>query len=114
MLPGNYFGREEFACTCGCGFDTVDAELLMVIQMLRFMVNEPITITSGCRCKEHNTKIGGKNSQHLLGRAVDIVVKGLHPHEVYRVLNDQYPQQYGIGKYDTFTHIDTRGTKARW
>ena len=27
---------------------------------------------------------------------------------------DKYPDKYGIGMYSSFTHIDTRRTKARW
>ncbi|EFN9136236.1 serine/threonine protein kinase, partial [Escherichia coli] len=26
----------------------------------------------------------------------------------------KYPNQYGLGKYKTFTHIDSRSKKSRW
>lgn len=114
MLPGSYFIREEGACKCGCGFDTMDAELLFVLQTLRAVVGEPIGVNSWCRCEKHNRNVGGKKkSQHLLGKAADIVVGGVHPKEVYRLLNDIFPNQYGIGDYKTFTHIDVREKKWR-
>jgi hypothetical protein len=47
-------------------------------------------------------------------RAADIVVRGKTPREVYEYLDERYPNKYGIGSYETFTHIDTRVKKARW
>jgi len=39
-----------------------------------------ITINSGYRSKEHNKSVGGKSSsQHLSGKAADIVVSGVTP-----------------------------------
>jgi hypothetical protein len=53
------FSRREFECSCGCGMDTVDAQLL-----------------------------------HL---------------------EMKYPDRFGLGCYDTFTHFDTRtAPPARW
>jgi uncharacterized protein YcbK (DUF882 family) len=109
------FNRSEFACKCGCGFDTVDKVTLDLIEKIRFHFAKPITITSGCRCDEYNKKIGGsKNSQHVKARAADIVVKDTHPHEVYDYINGLYPDQFGFGKYSDFTHIDSRTNSARW
>ena len=108
-----HFSRHEFACKCGCGFDTVDAELLKVLEIIRNHFDRPITINSGCRCLRYNSRIGGANtSQHLLGRAADIDVKGIDP-----ALVQELAVQLGvggIGKYKTFTHIDTRVGHARW
>lgn len=110
------FKRDEFKCNCGeCKANTVDAELLQVLQRLRDEFGKSITITSGNRCKAYNEKVGGSDkSQHLLGRAADIVVSGANPHIIYEWLDSQYPNQYGLGRYDDFTHIDTRDGKARW
>ena len=107
MISKN-FKREEFACKCGCGFDTVDVKLMEVLQWLRYVLDAPITITSGCRCSDHNNKIGGsKLSQHKLGRAADIKT-GYKPQYVADILNEMYEDEISIGVYDTFVHVDTR------
>lgn len=109
------FNRKEFACQCGCGFDTVDAELVSVLESVREHFNKPVTVNSGARCATHNANIGGKpTSQHLLGRAADIVVKGVKSADVQAFLLFKYPDRYGIGQYENFTHIDTRTGRARW
>jgi uncharacterized protein YcbK (DUF882 family) len=110
-----HFHRIEFACGCGCGFDTVDAELIDVLEDIRVHFNNPIRITSACRCSSHNFDVGGtKSSKHKLGRAADIVVDGVSPDDVHEYIDMMWPDTYGLGHYQTFTHIDTRGHKARW
>lgn len=110
-----YFKREEFACKCGCGYDTVDYELMKVLIEVRTYFGEPVIINSACRCVDHNKAVGGKpNSQHLFARAADIRVLGIEPNLVYNYINNTYPDQYGLGNYSKFTHIDTRNYKARW
>ena len=110
-----HFFRAEFACNCGCGQDTVDVELITVLERLRTHYDSVIVINSGNRCEIYNKKIGGsKNSQHVKSRAADTVVKGVKPEKVQEQVNEWYPGRYGIGSYTTFTHIDTRGYRARW
>ena len=109
-----YFKREEFACECGCGFDTVDAETIGVLDQVREHFDSPVVINSGCRCAAHNKYIGGaKKSQHVFGRAADIVVKGVSPSVVANYI-ETIMTGGGIGRYETFTHIDTRTKPARW
>lgn len=109
------FSRHEFACKCGCGFDTVDYELVTVLQDVADHFKEQVIITSACRCKSYNELVGGsKASKHKLGIAADIVVLNTEPYHVYDYLNVKYFDRYGIGKYEEFTHIDVRGNKARW
>lgn len=112
----DHFSRHEFACKCGCGMDTVDAELITVLEKVREAFGgKSIKINSSNRCPAHNAKVGGGvASQHLYSRAADIVITGVNPIGVYEWLDSSYPDQYGIGKYNDFTHIDTRGVKARW
>lgn len=110
-----YFNRSEFACKDGCGFDTVDAKLLEILRRLREYYGVPVSINSACRCKEHNKEVGGQpSSQHLKGKAADIVVKEKDPAEIASKLEEWYPDTCGIGRYGTFTHIDCRSEKARW
>lgn len=57
-------------------FEVVDHlnELVSIIlQPLRTAYGKPLTITSGYRCEQLNTKVGGsKTSSHLLGYAADV------------------------------------------
>ena len=96
-------------------------ELMKNLQVLRDFYNKPITINSGYRSPEHNKKIGGvQNSQHVLGKAADIVVKGEDPADVARTIEMLIRQgkmkQGGVGRYRTFTHYDIgfNGKKRRW
>ena len=111
-----YFDRQEFRCFCGkCGLSTVDAELLDVLTRLREYYKLPVIITSGNRCKTHNAIVGGTpKSKHLDFTAADIKVKGVSPLLVSTTLDDMYPDKYGIGTSEWFTHIDIRPTKNRW
>ena len=113
-MLSNHFRREEFACKCGCGFDTVDAGLLRILEAARDYFDSPVIITSACRCMAHNERVGGAQaSQHLLGRAADIIIKGADPEEVAEWFINHHDG--GIGEYSTFTHVDSRSDrKARW
>lgn len=115
MNISQHFKRSEFACKCGCGFDDVNLKLIEVLEGVRNHFNAPVYINSGCRCQRHNHAVGGKpNSQHLLGNASDIKVKGVAPEDVAGYLESKYPDKFGIGRYKTFTHIDVRSVKSRW
>lgn len=116
MRLSENFYRREFKCNCGkCDYDTVDAELVEVLQMLRDKFRAPIKITSGNRCPAYNKSIGSKDtSYHVRGRAADIQVSGVTPSEVQKHLKLMYMDMYGIGSYETFTHIDTRTKAGRW
>ena len=107
------FHVTNFACKCGCGFDSVDYELLVALEAIREHFDRAVTLNSGCRCRDHNTAVGGSDgSQHLLGRAANIVVEETPPPIVA-----EFAEQLdlgGVGAYDTFTHIDTRVGFARW
>ncbi len=110
-----HFTRAEFACNCGCGFDTVDVQTLDVLTAVRAHFNQPVTITSGCRCPAYNRQVGGAtHSQHVLGRAADIQVSGIDPGEVHDWIGANFPG-VSLGRYATFTHVDTRSNgPARW
>ena len=102
-------------CRCGCYGDTVDYELLKVLTETREHFGKPVTIESGYRCIERNRAIGSTDrSQHVLGKAADIKIKETNPRTVQEYLDARYPNQYGIGSYGSFTHIDVRNGKARW
>ena len=109
-----HFKRKDFACRCGCGFDTVDYHLVVRLDQIREHFNAPTYITGPNRCTARNnaTPNSSKNSQHVQGRAADITVDGVSPREVA-----DYAEGLGlsVGRYKTFTHIDTRTNgPARW
>lgn len=114
--------RHEFACQCGCGFDTVDFELAQVIQDSADHFAEElgvekvsVAINSGCRCEAHNAAEGGsKGSKHKLGIAADYRIGGVTADAVADYLEKKYPNKYGIGRYNGRTHVDVRAGKARW
>jgi uncharacterized protein YcbK (DUF882 family) len=112
------FSEREFACKgqdCCDGMTMLNFELIGVLQRLRNHFDDSVTITSSYRCPIHNKRVGGvSNSQHMLGTAADIQVKYISPMNVAAYLDELYPNTYGIGTYNTFTHIDVRTTKARW
>lgn len=77
--------------------------------------NRPITINSWYRDPVTNRRVGGASrSRHLSGDAVDFVVQGMHPSEVYAKLNPWWGSRGGLASSSVFTHIDARGYKARW
>lgn len=109
-----YFNASEMQCHC-CGKIIVNDELMKVLDRAREHFNQPITITSGTRCEKHNQECGGApKSQHVLGLAADIQVKNHKPAEVAQYFEKLYPDKYGVGRYNGWTHIDVRPMKARW
>ena len=110
-----HFNRKEFECKCGCGQDTVDHELIKVLEDAREYFNRPISINSANRCEVHNRNVGGSaTSQHLVSKAADIVVKDTPPDVVFEYFSNKYLDKYGIGCYTIFSHIDVRKEKERW
>ncbi len=116
MKVSQNFSRSEFECSCQCGFATVDVELIGLLERIRsHFFDAPVTVNSACRCADHNASIGGhKNSKHMQGIAADIVVKGVTPLQVFEYIDSLAPDRYGIGCYETFTHIDVQPTRKRW
>lgn len=120
------FNLSEFDCSCGCNMPTeVLANIKIVainLQILRDFVHSSITVNSAYRCKDYNRRIGGASrSQHVLGKASDISVKGFTPDEVHDILQNLRKKPMlegvifqGIGRYDTFTHVDIRQNYAYW
>lgn len=135
--------RSEFECQCGCGFDTVDIELIPALQDVvdhfaaKHSAKGRINITGGNRCQTHNTwlrvvynQTGGQKgaktavkSRHINGNAADfkiyVRISGewvqIAPDAVADYLDKKYSSKYGIGRYSNRTHFDTRTDgPARW
>lgn len=94
-------------------------ELASNLQVLRDYLNTSITINIAYRPKWYELFKGrsGK-SQHCFCKASDVKVKGYTPLEVYGAIEYLISigkmKQGGLGRYNTFTHYDIRGFKARW
>ena len=117
------FSKKEFDCKCGCDMpqDVLESvqKLSVQLQVVRNTSNAPISINSAYRCPSHNKAIGGvKNSQHILGKAADIRIKGLTADEVADLIESLYNkgeiQIGGLGRYNSFTHVDIRNSSPRW
>ena len=101
------------------------------LQIVRDYVHEPININSAYRCIEHNEVVQkeankkyipySSKSQHLLGKAADITIKHFTPDEVYDIIQNlrrnpmvKGVKFQGIGRYNTFTHVDLRKYYGTW
>ena len=120
------FKKSEFDCRCGCTMpDDVYENVKKVaaqLQVVRDYVGVPVRINSAYRCINHNRSIGSKDtSQHVLGKAVDITIDTFNADQTYKIiinlLNNPVLQGVnfnGIGRYNTFVHLDIRYNEARW
>ena len=120
------FSKSEFDCSDGSEMNIAIYHNMVKVanqlQILRNYIGKPITINSGYRSEEYNESIKGssKKSQHVMGRAADIVVKGMTPlkvHTTIELLIDKGDMlQGGLGLYEKkgFVHYDIRGIKVRW
>ena len=122
MKLTNNFSLSEFECKCGCKMpaDVEEniKELADNLQVLRDVIGR-IDLTNAYRCEEHNADVGGAtDSQHIKGKAADIKSSTLNPSEIASVVDDLMKIEWfkigGIGIYNTFTHVDIRGVRARW
>mgnify|MGYP006395820625 FL=1 len=123
MKINKNFSLKEFDCKDGTVMpENVKINILELaknLQILRDYLGLSIKINSAYRSASHNKKIGGvKNSQHVKGRASDIVVKGMSSIELAKaielLIKNKQMSEGGIGIYTNFVHYDIRGTKARW
>lgn len=93
----------------------LDSELLAKLQTLREKVGKPIRVTSGYRTREHNKAVGGSpNSQHLYGKAADIVIGGMTSAQIAALAKDVGFRGIGIYPKRGHCHVDVRETPATW
>jgi len=90
----------------------VHPDLPARLEKLREYVGKPVVITSGYRTPEYNKRVGGaKQSQHMSGRAADILVPGMTAEQVEphaKRAGFTYTQRYPNKPH---LHVDVRELK---
>ena len=102
------FKSEEFTCKCGCGGNKIMWKFVERLQVLRYRLNAPITITSGYRCSVHSVRVGGSATDaHTRGFAADIQARG---YTAEQIAKEAAGLGFGgIGIIDNYTvHLDIR------
>ncbi|MDE9449800.1 caspase family protein [Aliiroseovarius sp. Z3] len=95
------------------------AKTAQALDHFRDRIGKPIAITNAYRGPAYNACIGGaKASQHMKFCALDFKVSGMPAPEAAKALRWLRDKEGfftgGIGRYNSFTHIDTRGNNATW
>jgi hypothetical protein len=90
-----------------------------VQQLIRTNQNTACTVTSGYRSPQHNASVGGASqSQHMQGRAVDVVVKGNAQRFGQLLLAGLCCKNRCIGGLGYYNgnkfHVDNRQAVAAW
>lgn len=129
--------RYEFACECGCGFDTVDYGLVVMIQgavdHFSREHNTPckVEISGPNRCLFQDEKVQreadkkyepySSESTHKDAKGADIKIsylrgewKPVPASDMYKYFDKKYPDSKGLGLYSNRVHVDSRDKKARW
>ena len=97
----------------GANIQNVDPKLLADLDDLVTRIGLPITITSGLRTTEVNTKEGGKtNSRHLSGNAVDVRTKGVARNQIERIIGQLELKGYTVIDEGDHLHIADKGSEA--
>lgn len=102
-----------------CGYDATNSEamtnldkVVIGLNKIRVQTHKRYKILSGYRDKVKNKKVeGSKNSQHLLGKAIDIKVPMNDRYEFYEAAKSAGFVGYGWG--NNSVHIDM-GSKRWW
>lgn len=93
-------------------------DTVLLLDALRTHFKVPVVILNGFRSKDYNNKIGGaKNSLHKEFCALDFYVTGIETMVVAQKLKEWRIEgkfKGGIGTYNSFIHLDTRGVNATW
>ena len=111
-----HFKVREFACNDGSDPVFISQALADILENIRVHFGKPVHINSGYRTVSYNKTVDGSSSasQHCNGLAADIRVEGVSPDRVADYAEQLLGDHGGVGRYNTFTHIDTRANKSRW
>jgi hypothetical protein len=78
-----------------------------ILEPLREKIGRPIVVTSGFRSEAVNKFVGGsKTSDHMEGKAADIIVPGMTPLQVCQVIATiNLPYRQCINEFGAWTHV---------
>jgi len=114
------FDDTEFECHCGCRTKNIHPGLAHRMQVVRDIIEESITILSGCRCDDWNEKVGGEpESYHLAsdkksGQACDWTINDKAKLKRFAVfMEDKWSGGFHFYESRGFVHCDI-GSKRRW
>lgn len=105
--------------------ETRGVQVAELFETLRTLLGDkPLRVNSGYRTEAYNHAVAGAGlSQHIAGRAIDIVHPVIPPRALFATLYElqvagKLPLLGGLGSYRTFVHVDVRpkanGRLARW
>ena len=106
-----YLSVDELKCK-GTDECEMDEGFMKKLEALRHEFNEPMIVSSGYRHESYNQVIGGaKNSPHLYGKAVDVVISGKSAYRLMKLAIQHGFTGIGVsqrGPHEKrFLHIDT-------
>lgn len=112
---------DTIACShCGAlNLDDMFWHHMERVEALRDNVGFPLRMTCGHRCPAHNAIVGGAERSIHLEFATDLQPSNRDPDRLEKMFETAEIMDFdGIGKYNTFVHLDSRGfldrPQARW
>jgi uncharacterized protein YcbK (DUF882 family) len=103
-----YFAKREFACKCGkCGgVEDMDPDFMRMLDAMRELYGDPMIITSGYRCPEHEAeKKKASPGAHSAGLAADIAAgTGKRRYDLIKAAMEI--GMVGVGVANSFIHLD--------
>lgn len=107
-----YFKRSEFRCPCGkCGGFPVEMseQLIRLADTVREHFDAPAPVSSGVRCPEHNSRVGGvANSRHMAGKAMDFCIEGIPASIVLPYVQSLSGIRYAYAIDSNYVHMDVK------
>ena len=119
-----YFSVDELKCK-GTDECEMDEGFMKKLEALRHEFNEPMIVSSGYRHESYNQVIGGaKNSPHLYGKAVDVVISGKSAYRLMKLaiqhgftgigVSQRGPHEKRLLHIDTMENSDTHPRPWIW
>ncbi len=94
--------------------DNLKLLCMNVLQPLRDIIRVPIFINSGFRSFDVNAAVGGRfNSQHLEGKAADLIVPSLKLVDVFNIVLQKLSSDQLIYEFGKWIHVSWNGELNR-